>query len=239
MRAVAGFEGAPETLRRGERCVLRTERGIELGLVLVPPAWPPRKEPPPVRGEILRRATEADIVRDAELSGPAAAAELALARRTKGALGLGGKIVALEHLFGGEKVIVYFKAEGRIDVRPLAAALGAELRTRVELRQVSAREEVRLLGDLGMCGQPECARRFATIPGPVTLRAVAVQREALFDRSKLAGRSGLLKECLAFEEERYRTEKSAAVGCGLERPPAPPAGPGPAGEHEQQPEVLP
>lgn len=214
LRDVAGFATEDPTLRRGARLVVRTERGTETGEVLIPPTAPDAAPHPAIRGAVIRRATKDDLAREEELLGLAAKKHLELGRRLWRELGLAGKVVAVEHLFGGERIVFYFKAEARVELRALAKAVAAELTAAVDFRQVGLREEARLLGDFGPCGRALCARAFLRSAEPVTLRAIASQREALLDPTKLAGACGLLKDCLAFEDATYREAKRALPELG-------------------------
>jgi cell fate regulator YaaT (PSP1 superfamily) len=215
LREVAGFTTEDAALRRGARVVLSTERGTDLGEVLLPPGERPRAGVA-VRGAVLRRAGADDLARADELETRTAPHELRLARRLFRELALPGKVVAAEHLLGGERVVFYFKSEARLDLRAVTKALAAELGpAAVELRQVGAREEARLVGDYGPCGRPLCARVFlGDRAAPVTLRMVVSQHEAL-DPRKLLGASGLLKDCLAFEDAVYREARRALPELGL------------------------
>ena len=66
------------------------------------------------------------------------------------------QLVDIEHLFGGERIIVYYLAEGRIDFRELVKRLAGEFQTRIEMRQIGVRDEAKLLADYGDCGKPVC-----------------------------------------------------------------------------------
>ena len=66
------------------------------------------------------------------------------------------KVARVEQLFDGSKLVFYFSAEGRIDFRELVRELAAELRTRIEMRQIGVRDEAKLLGGYGSCGRPLC-----------------------------------------------------------------------------------
>ena len=112
------------------------------------------------------------------------------------------KMVDLEHLFGGDRIIYYFMAEGRVDFRDLVRQLGKEFNTRVEMRQIGARDEARVLGDFDTCGLELCCKKFLKVLQPVSMRMAKVQRTTL-DPSKISGRCGRLKCCLRYENEGY------------------------------------
>jgi cell fate regulator YaaT (PSP1 superfamily) len=116
------------------------------------------------------------------------------------------KIVEAEHLFGGERIVVYFSSGGRVDFRDLVRRLAKEYQTRIELRQVGSRDEARLISDFESCGQECCCRRFLKILDPVNMRMAKLQKATL-DPSKISGHCGRLKCCLRYEDEIYKILK--------------------------------
>ncbi len=71
-------------------------------------------------------------------------------------------MIDIEHLFGGERIVVYYLAEQRVDFRELVKRLAAEFQTRIEMRQIGVRDEAKLLADYGDCGQPVCCGKHLT-----------------------------------------------------------------------------
>ena len=116
------------------------------------------------------------------------------------------KLVHVEHLLGGEKMVFYFMAEGRVDFRELVKRLAKEYQTRIELRQIGARDEARLVSDYESCGQECCCRRFLKILEPINMRMAKMQKATL-DPSKISGHCGRLKCCLRYEDETYKELK--------------------------------
>jgi hypothetical protein len=116
------------------------------------------------------------------------------------------KIVEAEHLFGGERIIIYFSSNGRVDFRDLVRRLAKEYQTRIELRQIGSRDEARLISDFESCGQECCCRRFLKILDPVNMRMAKLQKATL-DPSKISGHCGRLKCCLRYEDDIYRILK--------------------------------
>jgi len=112
------------------------------------------------------------------------------------------KLISVEHLLGGERIIFNFSAENRVDFRELVRRLAREYRTRIEMRQVGARDEARLLADYERCGQRCCCQQFIKDLKPVSMRMAKVQKATL-DPSKISGRCGRLMCCLRFEDETY------------------------------------
>ena len=118
-------------------------------------------------------------------------------------LDLSMKIVEVEHLFGGDRVIYYFMADGRVDFRQLVKDLAHEYNTRIEMRQVGARDEARLVGEYDTCGRELCCKKFLKVLQPVSMRMAKTQRTTL-DPAKISGRCGRLKCCLRYEDVGYR-----------------------------------
>lgn len=116
------------------------------------------------------------------------------------------KMIDAEHLFGGERIIVYFSSDGRVDFRELVKKMAREYRTRIELRQIGARDETRIISDYESCGQECCCRRFLQVLEPVNMRMAKLQKATL-DPSKISGHCGRLKCCLRYEDATYQELK--------------------------------
>jgi cell fate regulator YaaT (PSP1 superfamily) len=155
----------------------------------------------PKAGRILRLATPQDLTEDARIRQDARG-KLVRARELAASLGLQMKIVACEHLFGGERIIFHFMAEDRVDFRELVHQLAHEYHTRIEMHQVGARDEARLVADYEMCGRECCCKNFLKKLRPVTMRMAKLQKATL-DPSKVSGRCGRLRCCLRYEYEGY------------------------------------
>ncbi len=112
------------------------------------------------------------------------------------------KVITAEHLLGGERIVFYFRSEGRIDFRELVRGLAQYYQTRIEMRQVGARDEARLIADYEICGRQCCCKNFLKKLRPVTMRVAKLQKSTL-DPSKVSGRCGRLRCCLRYEHEGY------------------------------------
>jgi cell fate regulator YaaT (PSP1 superfamily) len=203
MRFLGEFTPPPEaSVCRAEAVVVRTERGQEWGEVLCP-ASPQAMAaiPDPTRGEIIRVATSDDRdkvarIRDQQKQQYTKGDELVKQHR------LPMQIVDVEFLFGGERLIFYFLADGRVDFRELVKSMAREFHTRIELRQIGVRDEAKLLADYGDCGKPVCCNTHMVVMPPVSMRMAKLQKSTL-DPSKISGRCGRLKCCLRFEQDVY------------------------------------
>jgi cell fate regulator YaaT (PSP1 superfamily) len=116
--------------------------------------------------------------------------------------GLDMKLVDVEYKFDGSKVIFYFTAEGRIDFRELVKDLASVFRTRIELRQIGVRDEVRRMGGCGICGRPLCCATFLGNFDGVSIKMAKEQNISL-NPSKISGCCGRLMCCLKYEECVY------------------------------------
>ena len=152
-------------------------------------------------GKVLRVATPEDRLEQKKLDATRNDC-IASARRTIEELGLPMKIVEAEMLLGGDRIVFYFTSEGRVDFRELVRLLAGELHTRIEMRQVGARDEARLVADYEKCGQHCCCRQFLKVLKPVSMRNAKIQKATL-DPSKISGRCGRLMCCLRYEEVTY------------------------------------
>jgi len=128
--------------------------------------------------------------------------EYRICLRSIAKLGLDMRLVDVEHLFGGERIIVYYLAEGRIDFRELVKLLASEFQTRIEMRQIGVRDEAKLLADYGDCGKPVCCNTHLIEMPPVSMKMAKLQKATL-DPTKISGRCGRLKCCLRYEYEMY------------------------------------
>jgi cell fate regulator YaaT (PSP1 superfamily) len=117
-------------------------------------------------------------------------------------LGLAMELVDIEHLFGGERIVVYYLAERRVDFRELVKQLAGEFQTRIEMRQIGVRDEAKLLADYGDCGKPVCCNTHLCEMPPVSMKMAKLQKATL-DPTKISGRCGRLKCCLRYEFETY------------------------------------
>jgi cell fate regulator YaaT (PSP1 superfamily) len=203
MRLLGEFLGlAGQDHPRGQRVIVHTERGQELGEVLcsVNERTAEFLEPAPP-GTVLRVATNEDETLAHSLVEQQRGAfricqELIDRRR------LQMDLVDVEAILGGERLVFYYLAEKRVDFRELVKDLARTFRTRIEMRQIGVRDEAKLLADYGDCGKPVCCNTHLLRMPPVSMRMAKLQKSTL-DPSKISGRCGRLKCCLRYEFETY------------------------------------
>ena len=156
--------------------------------------------PEPV-GKVVRFATPDDVSEEQHLQ-KITQEEIACCEHFAKDLNLRMKIIDAEHIFGGERIVFYFMAEGRVDFRELVRRLAQEYQTRIEMRQIGSRDEAKLLGDVESCGRECCCLQFLQLLKPVNMRMAKMQKATL-DPSKISGYCGRLKCCLRYEDETY------------------------------------
>lgn len=188
----------------GTKVIAKTPRGQEIGEILCQATSTALRhlENPP-RGQIVRRFTETDANEEARIQ-RLAEKEFKVCQAFIAELQLSMHMVDVEHLFGGERIVVYYLAEARVDFRELVRRLAAEFKTRVEMRQIGVRDEAKLLADYGDCGKPVCCNTHLTKMPPVSMKMAKLQKASL-DPTKISGRCGRLKCCLRFEYESYQS----------------------------------
>ena len=108
----------------------------------------------------------------------------------------------VEFKFDNSKVLFYFTADGRIDFRDLVKDLAAIFKTRIELRQIGVRDEVKRIGGNGVCGRELCCCSFLGNFETVSIKMAKEQNMSL-NPSKISGNCGRLMCCLKYEQEVY------------------------------------
>jgi cell fate regulator YaaT (PSP1 superfamily) len=192
----------------GDSVVVETERGTEFGHVLETPHEVAIEELHAALKPVVRVATEADLVFAEELEAKEAEALPAFKEAVEKS-GLDIKAVDVEYLFSGDKAIFYFTAEDRVDFRDLVRDLAAQFKVRVDMRQIGVRDEARLVGGVGHCGQVLCCVRFGGEFQPVSIR-MAKEQDLPLNPLKISGLCGRLMCCLRYEYDAYKDFKSRA-----------------------------
>jgi cell fate regulator YaaT (PSP1 superfamily) len=220
MRYIGEFRYSPGTLTGcGSKVVVQTNRGIEIGEQVSLTCsgcgnsinrqqildYVKNSEAPefcqPKSGRVLRQATPQDLVEVQKIKEDSRE-KLVRAKDLAASLGMDMRLIACEHLLGGERIIFHFMSESRVDFRELVRDLAHEYHTRIEMHQVGARDEARLIADYEMCGRECCCKNFLKKLRPVTMRMAKLQKATL-DPSKVSGRCGRLRCCLRYEYEGY------------------------------------
>ncbi len=207
----------------GSKIVVRTFRGVEMGEMLTstcPNAGcsksVTRKEmleyiersggrqyPFTTKGKALRVATREDMDRQAQIEQSKHGLRRDAQQRAR-RLAPGIKIVEVEPILSGDRLTVYYTSEEKVDTLSLQRDLQRHHGVQVEMRQVGARDEARLVADYERCGQYCCCKNFLKVLKPVSMRSAKVQKATL-DPLKISGRCGRLMCCLRYEDETYES----------------------------------
>jgi len=195
--------GAESQLKVGDRVIVKSDRGTEIGVIIYPAKEGMETENLP---DILRKAAPEDEERWRKIEEEERPAEYKFCQQKIRELKLPMKLVDVEHIFGREKIIFYFLADGRVDFRQLVKDLARKYQTRIELKQIGVRDEARLLADYEHCGREICCKAFMKELEPVTMK-MAKSQKATLDPAKISGRCGRLMCCLRFENGVYEELK--------------------------------
>jgi cell fate regulator YaaT (PSP1 superfamily) len=197
-------------LKRGDKVIVETARGVELGTVSMPPKDVPNEDVVQPLKEVQRVATEEDLKRvEKNREKEKEAMKICQEKIQKHKLEM--KLVDAEYTFDNNKLLFYFTADGRIDFRELVKDLAAVFRTRIELRQIGVRDETKILGGMGICGRPLCCTTYLSDFVPVSIKMAKEQNLSL-NPTKISGVCGRLMCCLKNEQETYEYLNSKLPG---------------------------
>jgi cell fate regulator YaaT (PSP1 superfamily) len=181
----------------GTWVVVESEMGLSIGVTVR--AKHRIEEPEKPLKKVLRVASDKDLDDNIRNRSFAEEARVFCIERVKNRE-LPMKIVSTETTLDKKRLIFYFTADGRIDFRELVRDLAARFKTRIEMRQIGVRDEVKLIGGIGGCGRETCCSLFLTSFEPVSIR-MAKKQELSINQSKLSGICGRLMCCLGYEYE--------------------------------------
>ncbi len=201
MRFVKDFYSDFPGLKIGDRVVVNSDRGQEIGEVVT--------HPEEAHGcdcsscpKLVRGTTDEDERRLEEIEKELAPREYKFCAERIRERKMPMKLTTVEHLPDAKKIIFYFVSKGRVDFRELVKDLAREYKTRIEMRQIGVRDEARLLASYQRCGQELCCKTWMKELEPITMR-MAKSQKATLDPSKISGRCGRLMCCLRYENEVY------------------------------------
>ncbi len=199
-------------LHEGDYVIVDTSRGTECGEVAKGPHDVPDSTVKKPLKPVTRVADGVDVRRmEKNRADEKRAFQVCEERIAKH--GLDMKLVDVEYTLDRGKILFYFTADGRIDFRELVKDLAGTFRTRIELRQIGVRDESRMLGGLGICGQPFCCSRFLKDFQPVSIKMAKEQGLSL-NPAKISGSCGRLMCCLVYEQPAYEYLNKVTPGVG-------------------------
>ncbi len=187
---------------RGEKVVARTQRGLELGEVLCPITNANLSSIQKLGNGTIQRVASSEDLAAFKRQSEQTISDATDVQAIINSFGLPMKVIEIERILGGEQFTIYYTATDRIDFRELVKKLASKYHTRIEMRQIGARDEAKLLGDYGDCGNPLCCNTYLNEMPPVSMRMAKLQKATL-DPNKISGRCGRLKCCLRYEQDHY------------------------------------
>jgi cell fate regulator YaaT (PSP1 superfamily) len=193
--------GEHDGLEPGDYVIVDTTRGQEAGIVAFHAREVSADEIPGTLKNIVRPATALDLT-EMERYVQREEHALEVSREKVIESGLPMKVIRADYSFDGSHLTFYFAAEKRVDFRNLVKELAREFRTRIELRQVGVRDEVKLVGGHGMCGRQHCCASWLPEFRPISIR-MAKQQNLPLSPMEISGVCGRLLCCLAFENDYY------------------------------------
>ena len=191
----------PITLKKGDKVIVETVRGIECGEVAMDNKEINDEEIVRPLKKLIRIATKKDIAQFT-LNKEKEVEAFDICQKKIINHGLDMKLVDVEYTFDGGKILFFFTADGRVDFRELVKDLAGVFKTRIELRQIGVRDESKMLGGLGICGRPFCCSSFLGEFQPVSIKMAKEQGLSL-NPTKISGACGRLMCCLKYEQDAY------------------------------------
>ncbi|HET8906866.1 MAG TPA: stage 0 sporulation family protein [Ktedonobacterales bacterium] len=201
------YDPAGYQLKVGQWVIVESTKGLECGRVVILPRQVEVAELGSAELKpVIRLAEEDDLRRMLSFK----AREKEALRRCAQRIAqhdLPMKLAEAEYTFDGSRLTFYFTADERVDFRALVRDLAATFHTRIELRQIGARDHAKLLGGVGMCGKTLCCSSWLTEFNVVSIR-MAKEQGLPLNTSKISGVCGRLLCCLAYENDNYIEAKA-------------------------------
>jgi cell fate regulator YaaT (PSP1 superfamily) len=198
---VYDFDSAHFVLKQGDKVIVVTEQGKAFGVVSDNPRSPEEGEQERELKPVYRIADKKDIEKyekNCQLESEIYSHCYECVKK----LNLEMSLVAVERLFDGSKVIIYFSSEGRVDFRELIKELVQQFHTKIEMKQIGVRHQAKMVGGLGTCGRQLCCSSFLENFEPVSIKMAKKQNLSL-NPTKISGMCGRLMCCLAYEYKYY------------------------------------
>ena len=188
-------------VQKGDKVIVETSQGEEYAEVLIPNRYVDDEKIVAPLKKVLRMATSKDIKRHEECKKIEKEAFKVCEQKIKEHK-LNMILTEVECKFDNSKILFYFTADGRVDFRELVRDLAAIYKTRIELRQIGVRDEVKRIGGNGVCGRELCCCTFLSDFEAVSIKMAKEQNISL-NPSKISGNCGRLMCCLKYENDVY------------------------------------
>ncbi|MCR5422503.1 MAG: stage 0 sporulation family protein [Bacilli bacterium] len=199
-------------VKAGDKVVVETVRGLELGYVVMPIREIEDKDFEHELKDIIRIASDKDI-KDYNKNEERAKEDFEKAKKIIKAQKLDMKTLGCEYTLDGSKLLIYYNAEGRVDFRELVKVLASEFKVRIELRQIGPREGAKIVGGIGACGRELCCKKHLREFDLVTMKMAKDQGMAL-TANKITGLCGKLMCCISYENCAYLDAKKNMPAVG-------------------------
>jgi len=199
-------------LRVGDRCVVDTERGPDMGVVTRARLKAAGRRCRHRLKNVIRKATGKDVIRDEDNRKN----ELEIYRLVRNKIAesnLKMKASYVEVTFDQKRAIINYTSESRVDFRDLVKSIASEVEVKIEMRKLGIRDEARFMGGCGVCGQELCCSSFLSEFAPVSIRMAKDQNLSL-NNSKISGVCGRLMCCLVYENDFYRDARKSMGSTG-------------------------
>ncbi len=206
------FDSGSLEFKIGEKLIVKTEKGIGIGVVVREFLKKEYMETNSSLKKVIRKAGEMDLEQERR-NRQLEQEEKKFCQERIAARGLKMKLVNVEHLYDGSKIIFYFTADARVDFRELVRDMVRQFHTRIEMRQIGVRNEAKMLGGIGACGRELCCSLFLKNFKPVSVRMAKDQNLSL-NPEMISGVCGRLMCCLAYEHNTYVQAKKDMPKCG-------------------------
>ena len=200
------------TVVYGDPVIVETARGKELAWIAMTTKDVPHSEVKGTLKRVVRRATPVDLMKRSDFA-QKHELTIQICKEKVAELNLPMKIVDAEYSYDGSRVLISFGSEQRVDFRDLVRVLVKTLRTRVEMRQIGARDEAKIIDGYGRCGRQLCCSSWLTEFHPVSIRMAKNQRLPLAP-AEISGVCGRLLCCLAYEDKMYSEMKKGLPKIG-------------------------
>ena len=205
-------------VKKGENVVVETAQGEEIAEVVIPNRMIDEEKLANPLKKVLRLASTRDL-KHAEDCRKKEKEAFELCNKKIKEHKLEMTLTDVEYKFDNSKILFYFTADGRIDFRDLVKDLAAVYKTRIELRQIGVRDEVKRIGGNGVCGRELCCCSFLNDFETVSIKMAKEQNISL-NPSKISGNCGRLMCCLKYEQEAYeeKLKKLPNIGAIVKTP---------------------
>jgi cell fate regulator YaaT (PSP1 superfamily) len=191
-----------ETFKLGEKVVVETIRGLELGELLTDARDISEFNISIPLKPVIRRASTRDI-ENAKRNVSDEPVAMQKCQECVNRLHLGMSLISAEYTLDRSKIVFSYVADERVDFRELLKQLASIFHCRIELRQIGPRDKAKIVGGLGPCGQETCCSRYMDDFYIVSINMAKNQSLAL-NTAKLSGQCGKLMCCLKYEDENYK-----------------------------------